>query len=72
MLHTPTVRLDIDWNTTVTIIASCQLALRHPGNTGLTAATARAFVDELIDRIETVDSELAELLRMGDDPAADR
>src|SRR5258708_5797312 len=64
--------LYLDQTSVLCLIANLQLALRHPGNTGASAAVARKFVDGMISRMK--DAGLvatAELARLGDDPAYD-
>lgn len=68
----PFMKFDLDWNTGIAILACLQLSLRHPGNTGPSAALARGFVDGTIRVIEGIEPELAALLRLGDDPRHDQ
>jgi hypothetical protein len=67
----PSLKLDLDWQTTVVLVAQVQLALRHPGNRGPSAELARTFLDTLIARVEEVEPTVARCLRMGDDPQHD-
>jgi hypothetical protein len=64
--------IEVDWETGMAILASLQLALRHPGNRGGAAARVRGFCDLLLALIEADVPELARLLRMGDDPRHDQ
>lgn len=59
------------WQTAICVIASLQLALRHPAMPSATRSTVREAVDTIISHIESVDADLAVLMRMGDDPTLD-
>ena len=64
------VLLDLD--SALCLVGNLQLALRHPGNTGLSAKTARETIDGIIERArEAGYSAHAELMKLGDDPAHD-
>ncbi|OGF05230.1 MAG: hypothetical protein A2W00_04595 [Candidatus Eisenbacteria bacterium RBG_16_71_46] len=52
------------------VVGQCQLALRHPENTGPSAAAAREFINQVRDTLFT-DPVLLEILRQGDDPEYD-
>ena len=67
----PELVMNLDWSTTVRLIATVQLALRHPDNHGETVEVVTRWKDRLIALIESQEPELAELLRLGDDPAHD-
>ena len=60
----------LDLSSILQLCANLQLALRHPGNTGPAADTARTMVDrlraELLARGFTAH---AEIIALGDDPA---
>lgn len=71
-VNQPEVVLTLDPSTILCLIASVQLALRHPGNTGESARRMRGLIDTLIGRIGEIEPRLAELLRMGDDPKNDK
>lgn len=53
------------------VIASLQLALRHPDNKGTPARMAKEVVDVLIGKFEELDPKLGPLLRQGYNPACD-
>jgi hypothetical protein len=68
----PFVRLDVGWMSLVGIVSMLQLALRHPSVTGAASTGTRKFLDEVLRNIEGVDKQLAEFLRMGDNPQHDQ
>lgn len=68
----PYLKLDVDWQTGIALLASLQLSLRHPGNRGHSARLVREFCDAFIEAVEQVDPALAQLLRRGDDPQHDK
>ncbi len=47
------------------VVSCIQLALRHPNNTGPTAAVTRKWCDDVISMVEDVSPDLAVILRMG-------
>lgn len=53
------------------LVATLQLALRHPSNNGPTAAGMRKFTDHLISQIAAGNHGIRELLRAGYDPKHD-
>jgi hypothetical protein len=55
----------------VTIIAQVQLALRHPGNVGLSAKIARDAMEEWITCLDLASPGIGEQLRAGFDPQFD-
>jgi hypothetical protein len=58
--------------TAMALVASLQLALRHPGNQGMAAEVARATIDGVIARFaETGLLAFAMLAALGDDPNVD-
>ncbi len=64
--------MNVDWDTLMCVIASCQLALRHPGMPTLTRQRVRGWVDKLLALMDNVNPDLAELLRLGDMPEEDQ
>lgn len=67
----PFVDLELDLTSYVTVISGLQLTLRHPDLPPYSRRSLRLMVDAMIAHIGQVDAELAELLRLGDDPDAD-
>lgn len=63
--------LNMDVGVLVLMIATIQLALRHPHNNGLTARQMRSLLDDIFTAISQDEPRLAEILRMGDDPEQD-
>lgn len=64
------VLLDLD--SALCLVGNLQLALRHPENTGPSAAVARRAIDGIIERArEAGYSAHAELMKLGDDPRHD-
>jgi hypothetical protein len=56
----------------IAVIASLQLALRHPGNSGTTARVARGLIGELIEQLRHAGLDaFADVAEMGNDPAND-
>lgn len=53
------------------VIANLQLALRHPGNSGLSAKITRRFVDFLIATMEQLMPGIGKYLNKGFDPSQD-
>jgi hypothetical protein len=54
------------------IIANMQLALRHPGNTGVCAEFARKLIAQLIDQVTQIGfPHTALMLELGSDPEED-
>jgi len=53
------------------LLATIQLALRHPGMTGATAEIARAFAEELQKRIVAASPGMKDLCAAGWDPEYD-
>ena len=53
-------------------MAQVQLALRHPGNVGPASKEARRIVTDIIDSLGQSEPRVAELLRLGFDPAHDQ
>lgn len=68
----PYLKVDVNWELGIAILGHLQLALRHPGNDGISRQMVREFCDELIAKVEAVTPMLAALLRMGDDPQYDQ
>ncbi len=64
-----TMTLDIDC--LMALIASLQLALRHPKNTGPTSQTVKGIIEKLIDELPVDCLALRELARMGFNPKHD-
>lgn len=69
-LH-PRIEVNLSASDLMGLIATVQLALRHPEFSGPTAERMREMVDGLIARIEAVHPPLAALLRLGDNPEYD-
>lgn len=67
----PYLKLELGWPEVVMMIAHLQLALRHPGNVGPTAAQMRSVIEQIIGAIETYEPPLAVMLRKGFDSACD-
>lgn len=65
------VHLDIDFSMALVVVGQLQLALRHPNNTGPSAANARAFVHKLIARLAVTDT-IGRCLQTGFDPKYDQ
>lgn len=64
--------IQADLPTAMVLIASLQLALRHPGNYGAAARGAREIIDALITRIEAEGlPACARLARLGNNRAQD-
>jgi len=63
--------IEIDFAIVTCLIASLQLALRHPGNKGYTAKTMRGFIEDLMLKLDKSSPGIAALLRRGDNPALD-
>lgn len=61
----------LDPASATSLIASIQLALRHPGNVGPTAEINRKLADALIARLEQDEPALGPILRLGYDPSSD-
>lgn len=62
----PMVEIDFEWHLLISIVATLQLALRHPQFHGPTRDNVRGFVDDLFARIEQIAPDLVALLRLGD------
>jgi hypothetical protein len=60
-----TFKMELDFGVVVSLVATIQLALRHPGNRGPTAKQMRGFCDQVIAKMGKSESRLAELLRQG-------
>jgi lysophospholipase L1-like esterase len=69
-LH-PTVQLTMSPQVLISLISLVQLALRHPGTSGLTGQTGRAWVSQVIDHLATGEPDLAAILKLGNDAAFD-
>jgi hypothetical protein len=63
--------IDLDVVTAMSIIAQIQLALRHPGNTGKSAAIAASFARVLQELIVAVAPENERIIEMGWNPDLD-
>jgi hypothetical protein len=64
--------LNLDIGTALVVIAQIQLALRHPSNTGASAAIARQVIDGMIGQMEDAGlTAFADAARTGDDPRYD-
>ena len=64
------LRLELDAPEALNVVAQLQLALRHPFNTGESAAWTRALVWRLIDSM-AMDGPLRVVLEAGFDPVQD-
>jgi hypothetical protein len=64
-------KMELDLGTTVGLVATVQLALRHPSNRGATAGKMRDVCDSIIAALGQTEPRLAELLRRGYDPDFD-
>ena len=72
-LTAPPVTLQLAPPVAIAILSHLQLALRHPSNTGPTAAEAEGVCREIIDRIAPdADNPLRVFFLAGFDPAYDR
>jgi hypothetical protein len=64
--------LHVDVQSAMSLIANLQLALRHPGNNGISAEVARRTIDGLIGMMAQCGLEAtAAIARLGDDPGFD-
>jgi len=61
----PEVHLQVDGMTAWCVLATIQLACRHPGHTGPTRKIVEQFARALQDRIAPPDSELGRLAEKG-------
>jgi hypothetical protein len=64
------VKLDLDLGSCISLIALVQLALRHPGNKGMTAKWGTKFVMDLIEKTAVTPAMRTALL-WGFDPERD-
>ena len=56
----------------IALIANLQIALRHPGNAGMTARVARGAIGELIGQLRAAGlAAFADVAEMGNDPEND-
>jgi hypothetical protein len=67
------LKLELDLGVLVALVSQCNLAFRHPLNTGASKETVQRLIHEIIDQLEIVDDlpRTAELLRLGEDPRFD-
>ena len=70
-MHGP-ITIDLGIGFVVCLVGTLQLALRYPGNRGPTFQQIRGFLDDLFCRIGERSPDLADFLRLGDDPAHDQ
>lgn len=67
------VTIQLDPESALSVIGNLQLALRHPGNTGIAADIAKELIDGLIERLAPdPDDPMRTFLMAGFDPAHDR
>lgn len=67
----PMVNVGFRWVNFVQVIGALQLALRHPQLPPNVRADLRSFIDAFLEKVETIQPELAQLIRMGDAPECD-
>ena len=64
--------IELDLHSALCLVGNLQLALRHPGNKGPSAAVARRIVDGIIERFEANGLPAhAEAARLGDNSQYD-
>ena len=66
------ISMDLGIGFIVLLVSTLQLALRHPGNRGPTSKEIRGFLDEIFAVIGERSPDLADFLRLGDDPTHDQ
>lgn len=66
------MKMELDLQSAIRLCGTLQLAMRHPEFTGPSSDMARAFVEELRRKVQTVFPATADLIALGDpDPPAD-